>query len=445
MLLAALLLTTVSSSDNFLTSSWAKLQISPDTLGSMPYGNFRVTIYEHSDNKKTSTQQSRQKYFYAPIALLDHKSAVSSFNNVTKQAEMRFRIEMWNEKVEREVVNYLGDVVGHQVKPHQVHVIPLEKVVLSSTIPSSTYSLSTNWLPYQLHKELSFTLSCFAQKDCDQLAVNMRTSPEQFEHFQLLFSLSSQTSQTKQTTIRIDNIVSGQMVSRLLQEFGEQKEALLTAEDTKRLLMETTTNVLVETFDDSDVVSSISKSQIYNILQDLLAFSRITITKESNNMWESVFWNDDNYRPDKTSKKLNEIYKKQETEIQRKIVDAYKNTDSVGVNVGFSGYSFGLTDDSTSEGSTSKDDLNRLYEESKNYVEWDGEAFVPKPLSLSRINLAQLRDRQSLQDRSVRVRYSTAVLSTPINFVQNAALALTDEWHEHQITVATMRKELNGS
>ena len=50
-----------------------------------------------------TTNPSNKKYFYAPIALLDHKSAASFFNNVRKQAEIQFRIEMWNEKVENEV------------------------------------------------------------------------------------------------------------------------------------------------------------------------------------------------------------------------------------------------------------------------------------------------------------------------------------------------------
>ena len=53
---------------------------------------------------------------------------------------------------------------------------------------------------------------------------------------------------------------------------------------------------------------------------------------------------------------------------------------------------------------------------------------MPKPLTASKINLTQLRDRKSLQDRKLIVKYSTSVLSTPINFAQNSHLTLTDEW-----------------
>ena len=61
--------------------------------------------------------------------------------------------------------------------------------------------------------------------------------------------------------------------------------------------------------------------------------------------------------------------------------------------------------------------------------------FPEKPLSLSRINLAQLRNAQSLRDRKVSVRYPTAVLSAPINFVQN--IKLTIEWQN-------LKEELKG-
>jgi hypothetical protein len=118
--------------DISVSSSWAKLQISPDTLVSMAYGNFRVDIYDHANNHKSTTAPSNYKYFYAPIALLDHQGATSSFNNVTKKAEMRFRIEMWNDKVQNQVVNYLGKVV-----------ILFENVILSSTSSSCPANHST--------------------------------------------------------------------------------------------------------------------------------------------------------------------------------------------------------------------------------------------------------------------------------------------------------------
>ena len=78
--------------------------------------------------------------------------------------------------------------------------------------------------------------------------------------------------------------------------------------------MESTTNVLIETFDDSDDVSQNSESQVYNLLNNLLVSSRTNIKEQNDQMWPSVFWNDDNYRPDKTTQTMNDIYKKLDKE-----------------------------------------------------------------------------------------------------------------------------------
>jgi hypothetical protein len=121
--------------------------------------------------------------------------------------------------------------------------------------------------------------------------------------------LSSQTSQTKQTTISIDSVTSGTLVSTLLQKFGDKNEIFLAANDEKKMLTETATNIRMDTFDDSEVGSPDTESQILNILKDLLVTSRTIIKDQSDKMWDSVFWNEENYRPDKTTKTLNEILK----------------------------------------------------------------------------------------------------------------------------------------
>jgi hypothetical protein len=76
-----------------------------------------------------------------------------------------------------------------------------------------------------------------------------------------------------------------------------------------------------------------------------------------------------------------------------------------------------------------KEEVEKLLQESKDNVQWDGEKFVPKPMQLSRINLAKFRDSQSFQDRNVRVRYTTAELSAPIKIMEHAELTVVNEWN----------------
>ena len=278
----------------------------------------------------------------------------------------------------------------------------------------------------------------------------MQTNPDLFNHLKLLFGSTSQASHTEDIIIRIDNIVGkSQMVQNLLQQFDQDtQDVFLTANDEKRLLTETTINILIETIEDMDVVSSISELEIYNKLKEILISG--TINEQSPETWKSVLWNDENYRPDKIADTLNRIFKKLDNETHRNMSELYQNYDIVQ-NEGVASFrefistTASAKTDFSRHGCTSTDDLEKFYQESKNHVEWDGDQFLPKSLTLSKINSTQLRDKQSLQDCSVRVRFSTAVLSIAINFVQHADLTITDEWQNLNVRLASLSRELNGN
>ncbi|XP_046456487.1 uncharacterized protein LOC124203727 [Daphnia pulex] len=414
------------------SSSWEKLQILPDPSMSMVYGNFLVEIYEHANNgKATTTDISQKKFYYSPLALLDHKSAVSSFNKAMKQAEVRFSVEMWNDKVQNEVMKYLSEFLSQEIKYDKVRVIPLEKVILTSNTPTSDYTLSPVWTNYDKSKTLKLSLSCYDQKICDDLANEMRSNPKQFDHFKLLYSLSSQASNPpKKATFTIDSVTSGQLVSTLLQKFEDKKEVFLTASDEKKMLTEMANKIRMDTLDDSEIASPETESQILITLKGLLVTSTTTIKDQGDKKWDSVFWNDDNYRPDKTTKTLNGIINKMDTETKRKLTDMFQEADNSDPNswadVGriSSVISKKMATDSDSYGQLKievKEDAEKLLQESRSHVQWNGDKFVPKPMQLSRINLDKFRDQQSLQDRNVLISYTTAELSAPIKIMEQAA------------------------
>jgi hypothetical protein len=70
-----------------------------------------------------------------------------------------------------------------------------------------------------------------------------------------------------------------------------------------------------------------TESKILNILKGLLITSRTTIKEQSDKMWDSVFWNGENYRPDKTTKTLNEILNKMDKETQKKLADMFQKAE----------------------------------------------------------------------------------------------------------------------
>ncbi len=299
--------------------SWAELlqHISPYYIGSMPFGGFRVKIYEHIKNNKSNEASTRKRYFYAPIALLDHMSAISIFNDITNQEEVRFRIEFWNEKVDSEVANYLSKIVREQVETHQVEVLPFEKVILTNQdYRHSFYILPSTWSPINLQKSAWFTLICFELGDCPKLSETMRNNPQEFKNLQLHFSMQSQPSFKRE----IDIVAAGQMANKLLRRFPTEDTVFLIDKYEKRLLEEVTTATIMNY---SNTGASLkSREDTYNIIKSLIVKpNQLNSTKESDSVfWPLVFWNNENYRPDKTSEVLNRVYEKMNTDVQEHVL-----------------------------------------------------------------------------------------------------------------------------
>ena len=148
-------------------------------------------------------------------------------------------------------------------------------------------------------------------------------------------------------------------------------------------------------------------------------------------------WDEDNYRPDKTTKTLNEIVNKLDKETLNKMTEMFQsgktqNNSNSWADVDRICLAISEQISNDSDFSFSQIEIlnvEKLLQESRDHVRWDGRKFVPKPMQLGRINLDKFRDPQSFQDRNVRVRYTNAGLSVPIKFVEHEELTVTDEWN----------------
>lgn len=320
-------------------------QVSQGPLSSMQYGNVRVQISE--DAKNPTSPEIKKMYYYSPLTLLDHKSAKSGFNNVTKQAELRFRIEMWNDDVNNKVVEYLSQFLGYEVKPSQVKVRSFDKVMMANANPfPAVYTLSNDWLPYQMEKSIWFTLTCLQQKDCDQVEALTHQNPTDFEHFKFFFG--DAITKTQLTNIRVIN--SGGMASKLLQRYPKEKDVYLTANDENKLVSELETNIFLESFGGFDMISPNSISEIRTVIRELIVESKTRV----------------------------------------------KDME--------------------------KQDLDKVYQKSKDHGKLDGE------MLLSKINLEKLLGEQPIPDRiSVNVHYTTASMYKEINFRDISQVVNTDD------------------
>ena len=93
-----------------------QLQISTRVIAYVPFMNFNIKIYEEL------TATNPKKYFCSPLCLLDKNSVKSCSNEVSKQAEVRFNVIFFTQELKLQIVKYLKNVVGEDVKETQILV-----------------------------------------------------------------------------------------------------------------------------------------------------------------------------------------------------------------------------------------------------------------------------------------------------------------------------------
>jgi len=421
------------------TSSLSRLEISPTNLPSMDYGDFRINIYAHSSNDRQMNNLLK-RYYYSPLCVLNHKSVKSSFNHVTNQAQVRFPIEMWNSDIEKAILKHTSALVNHPLTKNQIQVLPIEDLKLVPDVPG-LYNISKSWIKYQhLPRSVNFTLTCQNRSVCDRLADQMRSGPHQFDYLKLVLRLESHTSKRREVLIRFDSAIKGDLIAKLKQRYPEQETVILTAADEKRLVSESLSNIVVEIFHDFEeeaIIAPASEKRIQDILMDLMESSKVSIKEQSLEMWKSVFWNDDNYRPDKIAKTMNEIYKKLDENQKRSLLKLSIDKTKVATGASFGSIGFNVDVQKENGEKYSNEELAHVINESKETVVFEGEKFIPKQMDLSRINLSKLTNSKVFQQRNIQVSYNTTIVSMKVNIKENLGNEFVDE-------IFRVQTELNG-
>lgn len=533
-------------------ASWARLKISPDIFSIVQYGNLEVKIYEELRKPNASKRETNPWYFFTPMNLLLHQRSKCILNRATKRYQIDVVIQFWNEGLRKKIIHHLKH--NEHIENPKVAVIPFEQVMLTIKKQySNSYRPDTDWVPFNGKKLHNFCLIVDSEADCAVLADYMLVEPNRFDFFRLEFNVDAVSSMSRIAVIEVNSIRQGSLFSKLDQQFPQADSVLLTAKDTDRLLSESTSTIIASTFDDSEVPNPKAEEKIYSILQRLLKDSDEQITKESSLMWSSVFYEKENYRPDKLSKTINDIHHQSNEESQKMLRTLFSNSKSstidmalelikhrlftisdndsksasnseqsvkstsnsrsdssassnksdfqkkdqqrndnetsTSVKVGFKGWGAkvegevkanaktsnesiserlgGNATSSENSGSSSiSDDQKRAREEvhslsrqkdrsavsndhlaeklarasansdeeknemqeifkkiieAKESVEWNGEKFQPKPMILSRINLAKVRISNTFGSHDVKVSYSKATLIAGVNFASHSS------------------------
>jgi hypothetical protein len=237
----------------------------------------------------------------------------------------------------------------------QVQVIPFEEVILTTNKPPRFYQLTNSWIPFEGQKVMNFRLIVDSELKCQQQRNRMRSDPQFFSDFLLKFNVAAARSGSRIALIRVDSIRKGSLYSQLDQKFPLADSILLTAEDTKRLLSESTTMIMVETFDDNEVPSASSEARIFELVEKLMIETQIIINDQSSNMWSSVFFQKENYRPDQITKTISDVFRRSDNEGRKMLSSVYSNSVSNNIDTALELIKYRLTKRSDSDATSSSD------------------------------------------------------------------------------------------
>lgn len=109
----------------FLWTTAAEQECASALYGTVPLGDYRLRIY-----RPTSPADEVNKFYYAPLALMEHTSAKATRNGLTGQNEMSFKVLMWTDELQELVAGYLSNVTRWTVDPDSISVYPFDQLAI---------------------------------------------------------------------------------------------------------------------------------------------------------------------------------------------------------------------------------------------------------------------------------------------------------------------------
>ena len=356
-----------------------------------PYAGTTVNIHRLPVRHNPHGHYHRNRlaqYQFEPVAILDRATVDSWYSGVNNQHVLGFQLHMWNETLRYAAATHLTQFTGHTVRPHQVQSIPFDKVILKTSGDNERWQTAQSWMPYT--QTVAFTVACF--DDCRQLAEEFKTDPAQhFSHFKLAYSTDG-WRRTETKLIDVQSIAeSSQLLNKISSRYLRSAEVLLTAADAQHLLWSAVSAIVHNNFQDEPdaVVTREAHKIIYDQLEKVVVAGKLSLAADDAK-WSSVYWEDPLSRPDAVARSLNERHRR-----------IHHQQDSA-------------EEESNDWKEQTKQAVNELYEQHKEFVAFNGEKYLPKTTQVFRIKWNVIRERR-IGLANIQVPYHpTADLTGPI-------------------------------
>jgi len=168
-------------------------------------------------------------------------------------------------------------------------------------------------------------------------------------------------------------------------------------------------NVIASQMTDGEYVPDADQLTLKDIVTSSLQLVNANTGNFSAKSWESVYWDPVFARPDRVSSYLNKVLSINQGNRTVSKSSSYSDKDDESANIGIKDiFTFGGSSGSQSSSSASFSKLHEWLLQHNYDVEIQGEIFVPKSLSLKRLNLGILTHQQTIYTKSVQMHHVDA-------------------------------------
>ncbi|XP_055335736.1 uncharacterized protein LOC129586498 [Paramacrobiotus metropolitanus] len=406
------------------TTGWSEIEVNPNAFLSAIYKGFRINVYV----TKQILDVNSTHYFYPPGLFIDPMSAKSYLNTLQNRFEMSFTVLMWDEDYEAFIRNAVSTKLGSEIPKENIRVLPIEQIRIEAPgLLPSTYEMVNQWMSYASQPStFEFRFSCINKATCDDLAQQMRENPQYFVYdLQVSYSLIAQRSARRIIQVKAEHVQAGQLYSRLKQDVPNTDVVYMQADDLTQMTLEIANNVMATEVVDDEFIGQDQSLTITKILESLMQVKPESTASFQAQMWDSVFWQEENTRPDRVTSTMNEYYNKVDDQMKDTIKETLNQASSTSVDVSVDADVFwGMVEAGVNTAVDTSDSFASNYEreqfkstlrEAAGKSQWNGEKIIVKPMTLMRTNTARLNSATTVTSVQVRVTKSAAELTSRIN------------------------------
>jgi len=274
----------------------------------------------------------------------------------------------------------------------------------------------------------------------------MKENPDIFAGLVFQYVITASTPARRTINIDTSAISKSQMFSKL-KNMPNVTDSIryLSATDVNKMVTQSLDSVVASEITDNTYVSGTDEVNVAEMLRTNLQNQQEHVKSLDDIRWESVFWDPIFMRPDKLVNELNNKYTKDEENSETLRIKEGTNNVSAGggIDIGLpKGFTFGIK----AQGSKGKGykselkDINKKIRETNAQVEWNGEKFFIKPMSVSRVNLAELETGSSIGVANVQVSSYETEHTIPVKVGKMANLT---SYLSPQLVEARLLEKMN--